>query len=96
MTEQIIAEIAGAAWRVGQAAEVCAQEIASYHATWHSALKPKLYQDGNMWCALYGDDLQVGIAGFGPTPAKALMAFEVAMCSENGSHIIERQEIDNG
>ena len=90
MTEQIIAEIAGAAWRMGQAAEVCAQEIASYHATWHSVLKPKLYLDGDMWCALYGDNLQVGIAGFGPTPAKALMAFDVAMCSATGSHNIER------
>jgi hypothetical protein len=44
-----------------------------------------------MWCALYGEDLQVGIAGFGYNPAAALLAFEVAMCSENGSHSIEKE-----
>ncbi|QRZ14689.1 hypothetical protein JWJ88_17140 [Paracoccus methylovorus] len=82
--------IAHAAWQVGQSATVLAQEIAGYHATWFSVLKPKLTKDGNMWCALHGADLQEGIAGFGPTPAKALLAFEAAMCSESGSHVIER------
>lgn len=85
MTDQINAEIAGAAWRVGQSAEVMAQEIAGYHATWFSVLKPKLFKDGDQWCALHGDDLQVGISGFGPTPAKALLAFEQAMCNECGA-----------
>ena len=73
------------------AAKVCAQEIASFHASWHSVLKPRLTKDGDMWCALYGEDLQVGIAGFGYNPAAALLAFEVAMCSENGSHSIEKE-----
>lgn len=86
-----ITEISAAAWRVGQAAEVCAQEIAAYHATWHSVLHPAVYKDGDMWCALYGDDLQVGISGFGPTPAKALLAFELAMCSESGAHTIDKE-----
>ena len=36
-------------------------------------LKPKLTKDGNQWCVLYGDDLQVGIAGFGDTPYKAIL-----------------------
>lgn len=85
-------EIANAAWRVGQAAEALAQQISSYHATWSAVLKPALLKDGDMWCVLYGDNLQVGIAGFGPTPALALIAFETAMCAENGSHIIERKE----
>jgi len=93
MSEQLEANISGAAWRVGQAAEVCFQEIAAYHATWASAMKPALYKDGDMWCALHGENLQVGIAGFGPTPAHALNAFETAMCSENGSHVIERKTV---
>lgn len=33
-------------------------------------------KDGNQWCVLYGEDLQVGIAGFGDTPMKAMQAFE--------------------
>lgn len=84
-------EIANAAWRVGQAADAVAQQIMAYHATWSSALKPTLTKDGDMWCALHGENLQVGVAGFGPTPAMALIAFETAMCSVNGSHEIERK-----
>jgi hypothetical protein len=41
-----------------------------------SIFKPSVYPDGNMWCALYGEDLQMGIAGFGETPAKAIEAFD--------------------
>ncbi len=40
--------------------------------------KPKLSKDGNQWCALFGDDLQVGVAGFGKTPADAMYAFDQA------------------
>ena len=29
-------------------------------------------KDGDQWCALIGDDIQSGIAGFGDTPSKAL------------------------
>jgi len=36
-------------------------------------LKPKLYKDGNQWCCLYGKDIQVGLAGFGDTPYKAIL-----------------------
>jgi hypothetical protein len=82
-------DLAHAAWRVGQAAEACAQEIAAYHATWASTLKPRLTRDGTMWCALHGADLMEGVSGFGPTPAKALAAFEIAMCSDTGTHVVE-------
>ncbi len=40
--------------------------------------RPSLFADGNQWCALLGDDLQVGIAGFGDTPAAAMWAFDDA------------------
>ncbi|MFH5773543.1 hypothetical protein ACHFJ0_04770 [Paracoccus sp. NGMCC 1.201697] len=85
-------DISHAAWQVGHAAEVLAQQIAGYHASWHSVLKPKLTKDGDMWCALHGENLQEGVAGFGPTPASALLAFETAMCVESGSHVIERTQ----
>lgn len=32
----------------------------------------KLFIDGNLWCAMAGKDLMVGIAGFGDTQADAL------------------------
>ena len=38
--------------------------------------RPSLSIDGNQWCALYGENLQDGIAGFGDTPAKAMADFD--------------------
>lgn len=40
--------------------------------------RPTLTVDGNMWCALYGENLQDGVAGFGESPAKAMEAFDNA------------------
>ena len=39
-------------------------------------LKPKLSVDGNKWCALYGEDLQSGVAGFGDSPELAYQDFD--------------------
>lgn len=36
-------------------------------------MKPTLTKDGNQWCVLYGDNLQVGIAGFGGSPYEAIL-----------------------
>ena len=38
--------------------------------------RPALYPDGNQWCALYGSDLQSGVAGFGDSPAMAMDDFD--------------------
>jgi len=38
----------------------------------------KVLPDGNKWCCLHGDNLQVGIAGFGDTPEAACLAFDNA------------------
>lgn len=43
--------------------------------------RPKLTRDGTQWCALFGDDLQSGVAGFGDSPAKAMSAFDAAWYS---------------
>ncbi len=32
--------------------------------------------DGDQWCVLYGENLQDGVAGFGPTPDDAMEAFD--------------------
>ena len=39
-------------------------------------LKPRLCIDGNQWCALYGDNLQDGVAGFGDSPDLAYLDFD--------------------
>ena len=58
-----------------------ANELNSTRETmmWVRILKPTLSLDGDQWCALYGSNLKVGIAGFGDTPAKALIEFEREM-----------------
>ena len=38
--------------------------------------RPSIGIDGNRWCALYGDDLMNGVAGFGDTPAEAMADFD--------------------
>lgn len=38
-------------------------------------LKPEIKIDGNMWCVLWGENLQDGIAGFGETPYLAVLDF---------------------
>jgi hypothetical protein len=40
--------------------------------------KPRLSLDGNQWCALYGDNLQDGVAGFGNSPELAYADFDRA------------------
>ena len=40
-------------------------------------LRPRMFPDGNQWCALYGDDIQAGVCGFGDTPEKAAHAFDL-------------------
>lgn len=38
--------------------------------------RPRLSIDGNKWCALYGDNSQDGVAGFGVSPAEAMADFD--------------------
>jgi hypothetical protein len=40
--------------------------------------KPALSIDGDQWCALYGDNLQDGVAGFGNSPDDAMRDFDAA------------------
>ena len=39
-------------------------------------LKPRLFMDGNQWCALYGENIQDGVCGFGVSPAQAMYDFD--------------------
>jgi hypothetical protein len=45
-------------------------------------LRPRMFPDGNQWCALYGDNLQEGVCGFGDTPEAAAVAFDEAWKSQ--------------
>ena len=51
------------------------EAICAYQAP-HVMMRPKIYPDGNKWCALYGDNIQEGVCGFGDTPANAAYDFD--------------------
>lgn len=40
-----------------------------------AVFRPALSIDGDQWCALYGDNLQDGVAGFGDSPELAMQDF---------------------
>lgn len=41
-------------------------------------LRPKLFIDGGKWCALYGENIQDGVCGFGDSPREAAKNFDDA------------------
>ena len=51
---------------------------ADQEARWSFILRPTLSRDGDQWCALLGDNIVVGVTGFGPTPDAAYAAFDTA------------------
>ena len=46
----------------------------------HVLMRPSLSIDGTSWCALYGDNLQDGVAGFGKSPEEAMIDFDRQWC----------------
>lgn len=73
-----------AANAIAHAAEMT-QETIRYVASSYERpsvlFRPKLSVDGDQWCALYGDDLQSGVGGFGDSPEKAMYDFDRAWCA---------------
>jgi hypothetical protein len=75
-----------------------AESIRSSMTAPHVLYRPTLLPDGDKWCALLGDDLMVGVSGFGDTPAEAMAAFDnawragktpAAMVKANGAVVAE-------
>lgn len=55
-----------------------AQEAASEAQRPCVLMRPAVSRDGDMWCALYGEDLVNGVCGFGKSPYLAMAAFDAA------------------
>ena len=73
-----------AANAIAHAAEMTKETIrcvASNYERPSVLFRPKLSVDGDQWCAMYGDDLQSGVGGFGDSPAKAMYDFDRAWCA---------------
>jgi hypothetical protein len=60
-----------------QAAESIRQAAGEYERP-SVIYRPTLSLDGNAWIALYGENLQEGVAGCGDSPAEAMRAFDNA------------------
>lgn len=67
------------------------QQMVSAYEEPSAVYRPKVFLDGDQWCALYGDNLQDGVAGFGDTPHLATQDFN-ARWYGNGKHKTERKE----
>ena len=59
-----------------------AQQAISLYEAPSAIFRPKIYIDGDDWCALYGENLQDGVAGFGGSPALAMADFDRAWCAK--------------
>jgi hypothetical protein len=57
-------------------ASVYIQQVAAHYERPSVLYRPKVFMDGNLWCALYGENLQEGVAGFGDSPAAAMYDFD--------------------
>lgn len=44
----------------------------------HVLMRPRIFPDGNAWCALYGENIMEGVVGFGETPEAAAADFDLA------------------
>jgi hypothetical protein len=75
----VIREVAFQQFDISWAKEIIQQEFtnaAQQMARPCALYRPSISIDGNMWCALYGDNLQDGIAGFGDSVALAMEDFD--------------------
>lgn len=78
---EAVERVAHQAFDISHYAALLHQEfsIAAYQMQRPSAVfKPRIFPDGNQWCALLGDNLQEGVAGFGDSPELACEAFDKA------------------
>jgi hypothetical protein len=66
--------IAHEAFCAGQAWQQAASAYERPSVVW----KPRLTRDGDQWCALFGENLHEGVAGFGDSPDAAMWAFDQA------------------
>jgi hypothetical protein len=74
-------------WTLDQSGEIWQRMFSAAQAEYERAmmmnspsmmLRPRLFVDGNQWCALYGENIEKGVCGFGDSPAEAYAAFDKA------------------
>lgn len=76
MDEQYESELATRAHEARMQAFYMAEDAERERARPFYLLRPKVFPDGDHWCALYGDNIQEGVCAFGDTPAQAAANFD--------------------
>lgn len=80
-----VTDVAWRAFDISHITPIIQQEfcIAASEMQRPSAIyRPSIGPDGTKWCALYGDDLMHGVAGFGDTPDEAMRDFDQVWMKE--------------
>ncbi len=65
-------------WQASERAAQAVEDAAGEYKRPSAVYRPVLSKDGDMWCALLGENIEVGVSGFGETPAKAMTEFDKA------------------
>lgn len=79
MDSSAIERVARDAFDISHIKAIAQQEVAIVGREWARPsvlFRPSLCLDGNMYCALYGEDLMNGCAGFGETAHLAMEDFD--------------------
>lgn len=76
VNEAIAQQAQGLSWAIESVKEEHLRSTYMQQAP-HVLMRPSISIDGNQWCALYGENLQDGVAGFGDSPALAMHAFDL-------------------
>lgn len=56
----------------------------------HAYMHPKIFKDGDKWCALYGTDIMEGVAAFGDTPEKAAQGWDLVWLNGDNLNHVDR------
>jgi hypothetical protein len=64
--------------RASDAFQSAVSDCAAAYVCPSAIYRPRIFMDGDQWCALYGDNLQDGVSGFGRSPLSAMASFDVA------------------
>jgi hypothetical protein len=85
-----IERVAREAFDISYAKAMLQEQIATvgYEMARPSVLyRPTISLDGNCYCALYGEDLMSGCAGFGETMAEAMADFDKNWSQQKAPHV---------
>ena len=76
LSEEWQQHVASSVAHWSEMAKASIEQAAACYERPSAVFKPRLSIDGNQWCALYGENLQDGVAGFGDSPASAMWDFD--------------------